>query len=63
MTEIVGLKRSMFSKGCTLDNSACEGFFGRVKKKIYARSWENRNTEEFSDFIDAYLHWDYVLSD
>lgn len=28
-----GLTRSMSKKGCTGDNAACEGFFGRLKKR------------------------------
>nr|QTX14205.1 transposase [Klebsiella pneumoniae] len=27
-----GLIRSMSRKGCSSDNAACEGFFGRIKK-------------------------------
>lgn len=35
-----GLTRSMSKKGCSPDNSACEGFFGRLKNKMfYGRSW------------------------
>lgn len=30
-----GLIRSMFRKGCSPDNAACEGFFGRLKTEIY----------------------------
>lgn len=36
------LIRSMFRKGCSPDNSACKGFFGRLKKeKFYYNSWLN----------------------
>lgn len=31
----VGLTRSMSKKGCSPDNSACEGFFGRVKNEMF----------------------------
>jgi len=35
----VGLKRSMSQKGCSPDNAACEGFFGRIKNEmLYKRS-------------------------
>ena len=36
------LQRSMSKKGCPPDNSACEGFFGRMKNEIfYGISWIN----------------------
>lgn len=36
-----GLVRSMSRKGCSPDNSACEGFFGRLKNEMfYGRSWQ-----------------------
>lgn len=31
-----GFVRSMSKKGCSPDNSACEGFFGRMKNEIYS---------------------------
>ena len=35
-----GLVRSMSRNGCSPDNSACEGFFGRLKNEMfYGRSW------------------------
>ena len=30
-----GFKRSMSKKGCSPDNSACEGFFGRLKNEMF----------------------------
>jgi len=37
-----GLTRSMSKKGCTPDNAACEGFFGRLKNEMsYDRSWRD----------------------
>lgn len=37
-----GLTRSMSKKGCTPDNAACEGFFGRLKNEMYYdRSWRD----------------------
>lgn len=30
-----GFTRSMSKKGCTPDNSACEGFFGRMKNEMF----------------------------
>ena len=29
------LTRSMSKKGCSPDNSACEGFFGRLKNEMF----------------------------
>lgn len=35
-----GLARSMSKKGCSPDDAACEGFFGRLKNEMfYGRSW------------------------
>lgn len=40
--ERAGLTRSMSKKGCSPDNSACEGFFGRLKNEMfYGHSWKN----------------------
>ncbi len=40
--EDAGFIRSMSKKGCTADNSACEGFFGRLKNEMfYYHSWED----------------------
>lgn len=56
--EAAGLTRSMSRKGCTADNAACEGFFGRVKNEIfYGRSWAGVSIGEFMDKLDDYLHW------
>ena len=53
-----GLTRSMSKKGCSPDNSACEGFFGRLKNEMfYNRSWSNVSIDEFIDILDQYIHW------
>lgn len=53
-----GLTRSMSKKGCSPDNSACEGFFGRVKNEMfYGRNWKGVSLEAFMDLLDCYLHW------
>ena len=53
-----GLIRSMSRKGCTPDNSACEGFFGRLKNEMfYYRSWEGVSIDQFIDELDRYLKW------
>ncbi len=52
------LTRSMSKKGCSPDNSACEGFFGRMKNEMfYGRSWAGVSTEEFIDMLNHYLQW------
>lgn len=56
--EETGLTRSMSKKGCSPDNSACEGFFGRLKNEMfYDRKWDNISIEQFMDILDNYIHW------
>jgi transposase InsO family protein/transposase-like protein len=53
-----GLVRSMSKKGCSPDNSACEGFFGRLKNEFfYGRSWQGVSIDEFIARLDAFMHW------
>jgi putative transposase len=53
-----GLIRSMSRKGCPPDNSACEGFFGRLKNEMfYNRSWQGVSIEQFINELDSYLRW------
>ncbi|MBQ0071142.1 MAG: IS3 family transposase [Spirochaetales bacterium] len=53
-----GLTRSMSKKGCSPDNSACEGFFGRIKNEIfYGRDWKGWTLDDFMYFLDRYLNW------
>ena len=48
----------MSKKGCSPDNSACEGFFGRLKNEMfYGYSWEGTSIDEFIDIVDEYMHW------
>lgn len=57
-TEESELTRSMSKKGCSPDNSACEGFFGRVKNEMfYGRSWVGISLDEFINTLDTYLKW------
>lgn len=52
------LTRSMSRKGCSPDNSACEGFFGRIKNEMfYGRNWKGWSLTAFSRHLDQYLHW------
>jgi putative transposase len=56
--EAAGLTRSMSKKGCSPDNAACEGFFGRLKNELfYGRSWAGVSIEGFMGRLDSYLHW------
>ena len=40
------------------DNSACEGFFGRMKNEMfYGVSWLNVSIEEFIHTVEDYMVW------
>ena len=53
-----GLERSMSKKGCSPDNSACEGFFGRLKNEaFYGEDWSGWSIEAFMEEIDTYIRW------
>jgi transposase InsO family protein/transposase-like protein len=52
------LRRSMSKKGCSPDNAACEGFFGRLKNEMfYGRSWIGVSLDDFIHTLDSYLRW------
>lgn len=52
------LTRSMSKKGCTPDNAACEGFFGRLKNEFfYDEDWLDVSIEHFIQLLDDYLEW------
>lgn len=56
--ERYGLTRSMSAKGCSPDNAAAEGFFGRMKtESVYPEHWEKRTRDEVLVLIDEYIHW------
>lgn len=56
--EKAGLTRSMSKKGCSPDNSACEGFFGCLKNEMfYNRSWQDVSIEQFVDVLNSYIRW------
>lgn len=56
--ERAALIRSMSKKGCSPDNSACEGFFGHLKNEMfYNRSWAGVSIDEFIEILDQYIHW------
>ena len=52
------LIRSMSRKGCSPDNAACEGFFGRLKTELfYPRNWQATTIEQFIEVVDSYIRW------
>ena len=52
------LLRSMSRKGCSPNNAACEGFFGRLKNEMYYhRKWLDTTIEEFMREVDSYIRW------
>lgn len=56
--ESAGLQRSMSKKGCSPDNSACEGFFGRLKNEMfYNRNWMGVSLKQFELLLNNYLIW------
>ena len=53
-----GFIRSMSNKGCSPDNSACEGVFGRIKNEMfYNADWSGVNISEFIGILNEYLYW------
>ncbi|MGE8652112.1 IS3 family transposase [Bifidobacterium adolescentis] len=58
LMERYGLTRSMSAKGCSPDNAAAEGFFGRMKtESVYPEHWEERTRDEVLVLIGDYIHW------
>ena len=58
LVQDAGLTRSMSRKGCLPDNSACEGFFGRLKNEtFYGRLWAGVSLERFMEILDNYIRW------
>ena len=58
LTKRAGIIRSMSRKGCSPDNAACEGFFGRLKNEcFYHRSFAGYSTQKFIKYIDDYIKW------
>ena len=52
------LIRSMSRKGCSPDNAACEGFFGRLKTELfYPGNWQTTTIEHFIVEVDSYIRW------
>ena len=58
LMERYGLTRSTDAKGCSPDNAASEGFFGRMKvEAVYPERWEERDRDDVLDLVDEYIHW------
>ena len=56
--EQAGPGRSMSKKGCSPDNSACEGLSGRLKNEMfYNRGRAGVSIREFIDILNEYLIW------
>ena len=52
------LTRSMSAKGCSPDNAAAEGFFGRLKQEFFhKRSFAGVSMDEFIGMLDDYMVW------
>ncbi|MDR5763100.1 IS3 family transposase [Caballeronia sp. LZ035] len=52
------LTRSMSRKGCSPDNAACEGFFGRLKNELfYPGNWQATTIEQFIEVVGSYIRW------
>ena len=53
-----GLIRSTGAKGCSPDNAAAEGFFGRMKtESVHPEHWEERTRDEVLALIDDCIRW------
>ncbi|PLS31100.1 integrase [Bifidobacterium margollesii] len=53
-----GLTRSMSAKGCSPDNAAAEGFFGRLKQEFFhKRSFQGVTIDDFIGMLDEYMVW------
>lgn len=58
LMERYGLTRSMGAKGCSPDNAAAEGFFGRMKvEAVYLEHWEEYARDEVLALIDDRIQW------
>ena len=50
------ITQSMSKKGCSPDNAACEGFFGRMKNEMYY-GYKWTSTNELETAITRYIHF------
>ena len=48
----------MDRKGCSTDNSACEGFFGTMQVEfLYPNDWSSATVDEFIPALNDCLTW------
>ena len=48
----------MYKKGCSPDNSMCEGFFGTIKNEFfYPNNWKYTTCDDFMNELEKYLIW------
>lgn len=53
-----GFTRNMSKKGSSLDNSACDRYFDRMKNDMfYVRDFKMVSMEMFMKTIDEYINW------
>ena len=53
-----GLTRSTCVKGCSPDDAAAEGFFGRMKtESVHPGRWEERTRDEVLVPVDDCIRW------
>lgn len=53
-----GLTRSTGTKGCSPDNAAAEGSFGRMKtESVYPGHWEERTRDGVLVLVDDCIRW------
>ncbi len=58
LMEQYGYKRSMSRKGCSPDNSMCEGFFETIKNEFfYPKNWKYTTSDDFINELEKYLNW------
>lgn len=58
LMERYGPARSTGARGCSPDNAAAGGFFGRMKtESVYPGHWEERARDEVLALIDEYIRW------
>lgn len=58
LMERFGLTRSMSARGCSPDNAAAEGFFGRMKTEaVHPEKWEEHTRNEVLALVDEYIRW------
>ena len=56
--EAANITRSMSKKACSPDNSACEGFFGRLKNEFfYYKDWQGVTLEAFTEMLNSWIEY------